>query len=346
MDSITQIVLGAAVGELVLGRKVGNRAALWGALAGTIPDLDVISGLWLNASEYLAAHRGFSHSVFFPFLAAPILAWIPHRFGRSFDGVRYLDWMWLFFWGLITHPLIDTMTGYGTQLFNPISDYGYEWNLIFVIDPLYTLPLAAFLIAALRLRREDPRRVKRMRLGFAVSGAYLLLLVGLKSWSTPVFEQAYARVGVSTDRLMTIPGPFHSFYWRGLAESDSGYHHAYWSVFDRNREPEVFFQPRNGELLDPWRDEEAVQRLLWFSKGYYHIDTTAGHLDFHDLRFGSLFGWRGDFSRSVFVFRIDTTAVPVTFRQVTAPVDVTADDWGALFRRMFLPNQVDSVANR
>ena len=42
MDSLTQIVLGAAVGEATLGRKVGNKALLWGAIAGTIPDLDVV----------------------------------------------------------------------------------------------------------------------------------------------------------------------------------------------------------------------------------------------------------------------------------------------------------------
>jgi len=55
MDSLTQIVLGGAIGELVAGRKMGNRAVLWGAIAGTIPDLNVffrvnmISGYLLKA---------------------------------------------------------------------------------------------------------------------------------------------------------------------------------------------------------------------------------------------------------------------------------------------------------
>ncbi|MCB0468978.1 MAG: metal-dependent hydrolase, partial [Aequorivita sp.] len=43
MDSVTQIVLGAAVGEAVLGKKIGNKAMALGAIAGTIPDLDVLS---------------------------------------------------------------------------------------------------------------------------------------------------------------------------------------------------------------------------------------------------------------------------------------------------------------
>ena len=55
MDSLTQIVLGAAVGEVVLGRKIGNRAMLWGAVAGTIPDLDVMIGsLFMNEINGLA----------------------------------------------------------------------------------------------------------------------------------------------------------------------------------------------------------------------------------------------------------------------------------------------------
>jgi integrase len=41
MDSLTHIVLGAAVGTAVLGRKVGARAALWGAACATLPDLDL-----------------------------------------------------------------------------------------------------------------------------------------------------------------------------------------------------------------------------------------------------------------------------------------------------------------
>lgn len=66
MDSLTQIILGAAVGEVVAGRKIGNRAMLWGAIAGTIPDLDVMVGsLFMNEINGLAFHRAITHSIFF-----------------------------------------------------------------------------------------------------------------------------------------------------------------------------------------------------------------------------------------------------------------------------------------
>lgn len=78
MDSLSQIVLGAAVGEAVLGKKIGNRAMMWGAIAGTIPDLDVVSNLWLSEIEGLAAHRGISHSIFFSIIGAFVIGYAVH----------------------------------------------------------------------------------------------------------------------------------------------------------------------------------------------------------------------------------------------------------------------------
>jgi len=76
MDSLTQIVLGAAVGEAVLGRRIGNRAMVWGAIGGTIPDLDVLSNLFLEPIQALAFHRGITHSLFFSLVLPILLAWL------------------------------------------------------------------------------------------------------------------------------------------------------------------------------------------------------------------------------------------------------------------------------
>ncbi len=76
MDSLTQIVLGAVVGEVALGKKVGNRALLWGAVAGTIPDLDVYCGYIFDDLRKNELHRAFSHSLLFSLVCAPIFAWL------------------------------------------------------------------------------------------------------------------------------------------------------------------------------------------------------------------------------------------------------------------------------
>ncbi|MCB0619960.1 MAG: metal-dependent hydrolase [Saprospiraceae bacterium] len=83
MDSLTQITLGAAVGEAVLGRKAGNRAMLWGAVGGTIPDLDVFANFVTDEMTALAFHRGISHSFFFAVLAPFAFGWLTHRLYQS-----------------------------------------------------------------------------------------------------------------------------------------------------------------------------------------------------------------------------------------------------------------------
>jgi len=83
MDSLTQIVLGAAVGEVVLGKKIGNRAIVWGAIGGTIPDLDVMANLLMNDLDALAVHRGITHSIFFAVVAPVIFAWLLSYLYRS-----------------------------------------------------------------------------------------------------------------------------------------------------------------------------------------------------------------------------------------------------------------------
>ncbi|NNC82046.1 MAG: metal-dependent hydrolase [Flavobacteriales bacterium] len=84
MDSLTQIVLGAAVAELTIGRKVGNRAILWGAVAGTIPDLDVYTGFIFDDLTKNEMHRAFSHSLFFCLIAAPVFSWLVMKHEKAF----------------------------------------------------------------------------------------------------------------------------------------------------------------------------------------------------------------------------------------------------------------------
>jgi inner membrane protein len=83
MDSVTQIVLGAACGEAVAGKKIGNRAMLWGAIGGTIPDLDVLARLFTDEITATSFHRGFMHSMLFAALAPWGLAWLVRLFYSS-----------------------------------------------------------------------------------------------------------------------------------------------------------------------------------------------------------------------------------------------------------------------
>jgi inner membrane protein len=83
MDSLSQIVLGAAVGEAVLGRKIGNRAMVWGAVGGTIPDLDVLGSFFMSDLNNLMFHRGVTHSILFSVLGAIVFGWIVFKLYES-----------------------------------------------------------------------------------------------------------------------------------------------------------------------------------------------------------------------------------------------------------------------
>ena len=111
MDSLTQIVLGAACGEIVLGKKIGNKALLFGAIGGTIPDLDVFVGRFLfdNEIQVMAFHRGFMHSIFFAVLACFVFGWIAYKLYNSNKrkGTTTLrNWIYLFFLSIFTKMLL------------------------------------------------------------------------------------------------------------------------------------------------------------------------------------------------------------------------------------------------
>lgn len=330
MDSLTQIVLGAAVGELVLGRKVGNKAMLWGAIAGTIPDLDVLSKLFFDDLRANEVHRGVTHSILFSLVLAPVFAQWVKRHQRSFlavfvallavvfvsgaasiaaqvvmsavamaiiavifwkvkgtDAATVKEWSWLFWWTLVTHPLLDCHTTWGTQLFWPLQ-LKVAYNNIFVVDPLYTVPFLVCVAIALFLKRTDPRRRWINGLGLVLSSAYMALTLVTKSIAHSTIQNSLVRQGIAYTAISTRPAPFNTILW--TANVDLGDHYAlgYYSLFDTKPEVELVHVAKNRALLGPWADHEKVRRLVRLSDGNYIVQLRNDTLLFCDLRFGQL----------------------------------------------------------
>ncbi|WP_276389409.1 metal-dependent hydrolase [Eudoraea chungangensis] len=283
MDSLTQIVLGAAVGEAVLGKKVGNRAMLYGAIAGTIPDLDVISRYFVDTVTAIEWHRGFSHSILFSVLFAPLFGWIISKIERPAKA-SWRDWSLLMFWGLFTHPLLDSFTTWGTQLFWPF-DLRLAFQSIFVIDPLYTLPFLCFLILAMRLPISDPRRSKYNRWGLILSSAYLLLTIGLKTLAYSSFIKNLENQKIQYHQIEIRPTPFNTILWTANIDMEDAYLIGEYSFFDTKP---IRFTPyrKNHELLGELSSNDKIQRLIKVTKGWYTISMNAKVIVYNDLRFG------------------------------------------------------------
>lgn len=333
MDSITQFALGAAIGEFVAGRKSGYRGWLWGGIAGTIPDLDVVLSPWLTDLQKLSVHRGISHSLVFPIFIAPLLAWLAWRLHRSKSQAGYNTWLQVFFWAIFTHPLLDSLTLYGTQLFLPFSDYRVALNTISIVDPLYTLPLIVCTVRSASLRKTgaNERSVRMVRLGLILSSAYLVLTAANKFQVDRRFEQAFTQQGIQPNDWLTNPVLFSNLLWYTVTVEDSVCRIGYLSVL-RPDDPirfETF--PRQTELESRIDDTAGLERLKRFSKGFYVMEEQQSGLGFYDIRFGKtdLDNRSGNEQAFVFYFKIPEPGQrPLIIQQTIARADT---DFGALF---------------
>ncbi|MEO9891664.1 metal-dependent hydrolase [Aurantibacter sp.] len=300
MDSLTQIVLGAAVGEAVLGKKIGNRAMLWGAVAGTIPDLDVLTRFFADTVTAIEWHRGFSHSVFFSILFAPVFGWLVWKLNKK-QTATFKDWSLLFFWGMFTHPLLDAFTTWGTQLFWPFN-IRLAFQNIFVIDPLYTIPFLVCLILAMTQNRTSEKRRKYNRLGLILSSSYLVLSLILKAVSYQKFTKSLAKQGISYNAMDTRPTPFNTILWTANIDTSDSYLIGNYSFFD-SKEIEFTSYPKNHELLGRLKDNDKIKRLVAITEGWYTITEKDGALFFNDLRFG-LMSLNKDEEKFAFTYQI------------------------------------------
>ena len=288
MDSLSQIALGSAVAIGVMGRRTAVwKAATWGAVAGTLPDLDVIVDHG-DALLNMVLHRAESHSLFWLTLFSPWLAWIVSRVHR--EGPLFRRW-WLALWlVLITHPLLDAMTVYGTQLLLPFTNHPFGVGSIFIIDPAYTLPLVVGVVAALRMT-EPTRGLRWNAGGLVLSTAYL-------AWSAlaqeHVEQQARTSLreqGIAAKRVLVTPAPFQTLLWRVVALPDDPasphFHEAYVSLFDGQRPVRFAAHDRGAELMANHGQADPISRLAAFAGGFVKLSTTPdGQLRITDLRMG------------------------------------------------------------
>lgn len=281
MDSVTQIVLGAAVGEAVLGKKIGNKAIVLGAIAGTIPDMDVAANYFTDTVTALEMHRGFTHSIVFAVVFGLFFGWLLSLWDKR---ATLKEWSWLWFLCFITHPLLDAHTTWGTQLFWPF-DLRLAYKNIFVIDPLYTLPFLVFLILAMFQKRESEKRRKFNNLGLLVSSVYLALTLILKGISYYKFENALKDQNIEYSQLETKPSPLNAILWTANVETDDAFLIGDYSFFD-SKAIQFFPHPKNHDALGALRDEEKVKRLINITKGWYTISERENGIYLNDLRFG------------------------------------------------------------
>ncbi len=307
MDSLTQIVLGAACGEAILGKKIGNKALLFGAIGGTIPDLDVFVGRWIYSNEIdiMAFHRGFMHSILFSILAAFLLGWFVFKLydsGKRKHSTILKDWIGLFFLSIFTHPILDCFTPYGTQLFAPFNNYRVAFNNIAVIDPFYTVPFLISLIVMMFYQRNTDRRTFWLKIGVGISSVYMIMTLVNKLFVDSIYKTSLESEAIAFTRFQTQPSIFNNILWYGIAETDDSYYVGFYSLFDSSSEIRNWKRlPKNHKLIP--KSNGDIKKLAWFSDGYYNFTPVEdGVFRYNDLRYPSFD--KNDANKSVFSFII------------------------------------------
>ena len=315
MDSLTQLTFGAACGEAILGKKVGRKALIWGAILGTLPDLDVFIPLGSPVDDFVY-HRGFSHSLFLLTALSPVFAWLITKVHRDTKPL-FNKWMLLTFVVLNGSVLLDLFTIYGTQIFWPLDTTPLAVPTLFIIDPLFTLPILIGVSAALFLKNHRLNFI-----GLSLSLAYLIWALGVSVFVNGKMEEKLNEQGVPYSQFISSPAPFTTLLWRTVGIHNDQYFETYYSLFDGDAPLSVNFYPRNLSLMKGIGEHSPVVKLKSFTKRYFAMADINGSVTMTDLRMGS----EPDY---VFQFKVaeynNTLARPIAAQRFQ-----TTRDWGRL----------------
>ena len=287
MDSLTHLFLGGAIAAAIAPPHHRRAALLAGAALNSLPDLDVVPLILSNADPVVRMtwHRGATHSLFvLPFVAWALWAWFRRRGGRVAEAPR--RWFWVFLCTLLAHPLIDAFTVYGTQLLWPLPMPPVMWSTLFIIDPLFALPLLLACVVAW-FARERVSAQRALACGLALAVAYVGWSVLAKSLVEREAQRALAQLGLADAPRFSVPMPLTTQRWRVVAMTPGGFVEGERSV--RDARP-MRFVPHASDVaaLHAVSGFPAAARLLWFNHHFAKAEVVQdGALVLSDLRMGA-----------------------------------------------------------
>lgn len=303
VDWITQGALGAIIGELMLGKRLGKWALAWGAFIGLLLDLDVLVFPLLDTAEELAWHRGPSHSLIVlaveTYGLALGLAWLWQRqkISKAAAG-RLVFTIWS------VHLLVDCFTVEGAAIFWPVFDKRVAFNHLYQVDFLFSAPLVVTVLSLACLRELPAKKTrgkkseppsKRLKLcgwGLGLSAGYALLSVGLKFVASAGFDADLARRGTSYTRRMEAPTPYNIFLWRAVVDHGSELWVGYRTVFEFRETPVRWTVYLKGsEALNGVTELPETKALARFTDGWWIARTNAKGAWIGDLRLPEIRTW-------------------------------------------------------
>jgi inner membrane protein len=288
LDSLTHIVLGGSIAAAVTAPGPHRRAALVaGAIFGSLPDIDVpiLGAIASDPVTRMTWHRGPAHSLIVLIPLGLLLCWCLRRWWEPMREAP-ARWSAALMLALLSHPLLDALTVYGTQLWWPLPYSPTMWATLFIADPLVTLPVLVGATAAWFLR--DGRSAQRWAaIGLCATLAYVGWSIVAKQLVEHAVDASLAGTSFVNVPRLVEPTAFNTLLWRIVVLTPDGYLEGERSLV-ADRGPIHF---RSMTCCRPRLDDVAgfpdVARLRWFASGFVKAQAHGDTLVVSDLRMGS-----------------------------------------------------------
>ena len=284
MDSLSHIIIGAAIGEVFLGKKIGRWGMLLGAIAKSVPDFDLFLTGLTDPRAYMCDHRAHTHSLFIEVLYAIPISWLlVTSFKQKVPFKRMLFFMLACLWG---HSLLDWCTNFGTQLLLPFTNENYSLNTLAIVDLLFTLPMLALVLIAVFYKKNTARRNMLARAALIYCFAYLGLTFINKLQAETMVEESLAKNNISVTNHMTNPTMLNNVLWYGVGSNDSSIFIGEFSLLHKQNPVTWHSYPRNQYLMQQCKSKRDVEIIRWFSDPYTIAQANGDTLNMYAAKFG------------------------------------------------------------
>lgn len=284
MDSVSHMVIGAAIGEMLLGKKIGRWGMLLGAIAKSVPDFDLFYTGLSDPRAYMCEHRAHTHSLFIEALYAIPIAWLLVKlFKEKVSFKRMLVFMLACLWG---HSLLDWCTNFGTQLLLPFTNENYSLNSLAIIDLLFTIPMLLMILIAVFYRKNEARRNKLAQATLMYCCVYLGLTFVNKAQAEYIVQDSIEKNNIPVTAHMTNPTMLNNVLWYAVGSNDSTLFIGEFSLLHRQNPITWHSYPRHQYLLQQGKSKKDIEILKWFGDPYTIAQTNGDTLNMYAVKFG------------------------------------------------------------
>lgn len=285
MDSLTQALLGATTFAIIKDKDIGKKSLLIGAIAGTLPDLDVFLAPLFNDVEFLTVHRSISHSVLLAIILSLFLGYIFYKIYNKKQSFR--GWSAAFFLAIMTHSVLDWFTTYGTKLLSPFNDHLFSTNNIHVFEPIYTTILLIGTLILLFKNLSKITRIKILRYTLILSTFYLSWTFVSKGIANNNFVDQLEKQGIEYEKLMVSPTPLNSVLWHGIVKTAEGFYFGTYSLLDTRDKIDFQFESSSNDLISELEQNRLGKYYLDYTQGFPLIKTNNnGDVNIYAIKYG------------------------------------------------------------